>query len=113
MYDPPNINVALNLLSEDGELAAGMKQEETNILFSIGSNIVNIVNTNVGSDCKKMKENKNENEKEKELENRKKLTFSVESGKKLIPFGMTSAIRDDAQTRQVSKNAFHVRSCSL
>lgn len=43
----------------------------------------------------------------------KKRTFSVESGKKLMPFGITSAIRDEATTRHVSKNAFHVRSCSL
>lgn len=54
----------------------------------------------------------NKNKTKMEREDRS-LTFSVESGKKLIPFGMTSAIRDDAQTRQVSKNAFHVRSCSL
>lgn len=42
-----------------------------------------------------------------------KRTFSVESGKKLIPFGITNAIRDDVTTRHVSKNVFHVRSVSL
>lgn len=40
-------------------------------------------------------------------------TFSVESGKKLIPFGITRAIRDDVTTRHVSKKVFHVRSDSL
>lgn len=44
---------------------------------------------------------------------RRLFTFSLDSGKKLIPFGMTKAMRDDATTRHVSKNAFHVRSCSL
>ena len=41
------------------------------------------------------------------------LTFSVDSGKKLMPLGMTKAMRDAATTRHVSKNALHVRSCSL
>lgn len=40
-------------------------------------------------------------------------TFSVESGKKLMPFGMTKAVRDAAHTRHVSKNARQVRFCSL
>lgn len=104
MNDPPNIDIALNLQLKSAWLNFHIFTRFTVRCRAHGNAIQSVY---CGSQSKA-------NAAENQCRcNETERTFSVESGKKLMPFGMTSAIRDEAHTRHVSKNALHVRSCSL